>query len=149
MREVALYARDGGIRAVARIDDEDFERLCTHRWKLTTKGYAQREEYRDGSWRSVRMHRVVMGLERGDVRQVDHLNGDRLDNRKSNLRVIGPQFQQQNVRRRKGLRGLRQRPSGRWEVRVRQQQVGTFDTYEEATAAAVAARRRELPYALD
>lgn len=33
------------------------------------------------------MHRQIMDLEYGDSRQVDHINGDSLDNRQENLRI--------------------------------------------------------------
>ena len=42
------------------------------------------------------MHRVLMGLEEGDSRVVDHKNRDKLDNRKSNLRVVTQAENQRN-----------------------------------------------------
>jgi hypothetical protein len=43
------------------------------------------------------MHRTICGLERGDGRYVDHLNHDKLDNRRANLRVVS---NAENVRNR-------------------------------------------------
>ena len=41
-----------------------------------------------GPFHSERMHRIVVGIDRFDTRQVDHINGDTLDNRRVNLRVV-------------------------------------------------------------
>jgi hypothetical protein len=48
---------------------------------------------------TVMLHRFIMGLNKGDKRQVDHRNHDPLDNRKSNLRIV-ESFE--NIRHRNG-----------------------------------------------
>lgn len=60
------------------VDDDDFERLAIWRWSLNGRGYAQASGGRF-------LHRVVMQAACGQY--VDHINGDKLDCRKSNLRL--------------------------------------------------------------
>lgn len=62
----------------AEVDAEDFEDLLKYKWSELT-GYA-----RSGH---LIMHRLIMGLESNDKRVVDHISGDRLDNKKENLRI--------------------------------------------------------------
>lgn len=64
----------------ATVDDCDFARLSAHKWALHTNGYAFR---RCGN-RSIYMHREVMDAQKGT--EVDHINCDKLDNRRANLR---------------------------------------------------------------
>lgn len=78
-----MGGRDSSVRAYALIDAEDYELVVGHRWWLSTAGYAFAKGA-DG--RSVLMHRLLMGCARGDQREVDHHNRNRLDNRRSNLR---------------------------------------------------------------
>lgn len=77
---------------VALIDLEDAEVVGRHLWHAY--------QNRDGTWyarssnpsgvrpASIRMHRLVMGMGAGRSRQVDHIDGYGLNNRKSNLRVV-------------------------------------------------------------
>lgn len=46
--------------------------------------YAKRSIYEDGKCKVLMMHRVILPVSQG--MQVDHINGDRLDNRRANLR---------------------------------------------------------------
>jgi hypothetical protein len=48
------------------------------------------------------MHRLIMGLADDDPRQVDHANGDRSDNRRSNLRIATQSQNLGNSRKRAG-----------------------------------------------
>ncbi len=96
---------------------------------------------------------VVMRPASGLV--VDHINGDSLDNRRENLRVLTPTQNHQNIDRshqsKTGLpRGVVRMKSGRFRVmhmlRRKQVSLGLFDTIDEAIAAAVAWRAIHMPF---
>src|ERR671927_248030 len=55
-------------------------------WTLDREGYARRKvRLPDGRWSTSMMHRELLGLRIGDPRECDHINGDRLDNRRQPL----------------------------------------------------------------
>ena len=66
------------------LDAEDVERCLKHSWCFDPRGYlaATLEEGRHST-----LHRFVLDLEDGDGNTVDHINGNRADNRKVNLRL--------------------------------------------------------------
>jgi hypothetical protein len=70
----------------ALVDDEDFEWLNQHKWHCSSSGYAIRKEYggRKDRKKNIFMHRLLMSTPEGQ--EVDHINMNRLDNRKENLR---------------------------------------------------------------
>jgi hypothetical protein len=83
-------------KGYALVDDEDHYRLSQYNWHLNN-GYAYRNRKRKlMGIKSIQvsMHREVLGLQRGDGKQCDHINGDRLDNRRRNLRIA---TRQQNL----------------------------------------------------
>jgi hypothetical protein len=71
------------------VDDEDFEWLNQWSWYFNTNGYAQRKVYVRGNksldeiWF---MHRMVAETPEG--MDTDHINGNKLDNRRKNLRIV-------------------------------------------------------------
>ena len=73
------------------VDDEDYERLVAMgKWYFSTDLYAingksYRKENNKSATVFVRMHRIILNAKPGEF--VDHVNGDKLDNRKSNLRI--------------------------------------------------------------
>jgi hypothetical protein len=137
----------------ALVDAADYRRLLAHRWYFQGSGYAARRITRAVAPGVVRqwvvyMHREVLGLpeqplrvwRRGDL-VVDHINRDKLDNRRSNLRLVShpTNMRNQDARGRSGFVGVRQTPNGRWIARVhvmyKQVHIGRFDTLEEAVEA--------------
>lgn len=80
-RTANLPVRLGGREvAVTVVDAAVADALGRWKWCLNGRGYAM------GS--PGLLHRVVLGLEKGDGSEVDHLNRDKLDNRRTNLRLV-------------------------------------------------------------
>jgi hypothetical protein len=74
-----------GVGLFAVVDEEDYEWLSSYRWSLCSgKRYLQTWMTLGDEKRKVTMHRLIMGFPRSVG--VDHVNGDGLDNRRSNLR---------------------------------------------------------------
>lgn len=97
----------------AQVDPEDFDHLNQFKWFYEKTGYACRRV----NGRSIRMHRFVMNAPEG--MEVDHINGDGLDNRQSNLRICTHKENLRNVKIRKtntsGFKGVRRNGSG-WQA---------------------------------
>ena len=76
----------------AIVDNNDYDILAKYSWysnESSTTPYAYRSRWISGENRSVEipMHHVVMNcVGRGE--EVDHINGNGLDNRKENLRFV-------------------------------------------------------------
>lgn len=78
-----------GVGKHAIVDDADYETLSAHKWYVMKNGYATRTidlGRLNGKkrTRAMTMHRQLMGE---PTLLVDHCNNDRLDNRRSNLRL--------------------------------------------------------------
>jgi hypothetical protein len=166
---IPLHDRTGGIRAWVLVDKDDWEALSPYHWALMSQGYAMSTmstgRYKRTHWRGPRvggampkvlMHRVIMGLERGDKRQVDHINRDRLDNRRANLRIVDDRQQAQNTsktpNRHSRYRGVSfNKRRGKWiayaQVNGKRVYLGCAYTNEEDAAAAAAEwRAKNMPY---
>lgn len=98
------------------------------------------------------VHRLVWLMHRGDwpLGEIDHLNGNRADNRIGNLRDVGHRMNAENRRgpnrgSATGFLGVTQHESGRFRARIRVdgalKSLGLFDTPEAAHAAYVDAKR--------
>jgi len=76
------------------VDEDDFERVNNESWAIDTTGYAFARPYNKGERKTFRLHRFIMNAKPGEV--VDHINGDKLDNRKENLRITDRKGNSQN-----------------------------------------------------
>jgi hypothetical protein len=124
------------------VDDEDYAELSKYTWSVNNYGYAYRTvKLADGRRTSELMHRRILGLERGDQREGDHEKGNRLDNRRSKLRICSHQQNSQNTGKKshgagplKGAHWDAKRST--WTSTIRYQgknrYLGTFETPELA-----------------
>jgi hypothetical protein len=101
------------------VDDDVYPELAQYRWRLNSSGYAVRSYKANDKEIVVCMHREIMHAPRGLV--VDHISGNRLDNRRSELRLI---TQQENLMNRRcfknnrcGYKGVTHQ-HGKWHARI-------------------------------
>ena len=130
------------------VDSEDFPFLNQWKWKINRSGYAYRtiRSKEDGKrWKSILMHRLIC-CPKGKE-EVDHINRNKLDNRKQNLRIVAHWVNSHNREKGTGVK----KPKGRnkWYAQIyvngERKFLGCFDTKEEAMAARIAAEHRLLP----
>jgi len=153
-REIGLNGAKGG---VALVDDEDYERLSQYRWHQGAKGYVESSFRVQGKTTTIRMHRLILDAPKG--MEIDHWNRNKLDNQRSNLRVVTPSVNQWNVGARvenvTGYLGVNTVPTaGRWVavimIRGKKMHLGTFDSPLAAHEAHLAAcALREATGSLD
>lgn len=101
------------------------------------------------------MHRELLGLAHGDKREADHVNRNKLDNRRSNLRIVTRAQNKQNLDSYAG--GTSKHRGVSWNV-SREQWVargrlngtvhvlGEYEREQDAAAVAAAWRREHMPF---
>lgn len=72
---------------VSIYDLADHGIVSAHRWVRNPGGYLTARMSRRIGSKTLLLHRLLLGLPHGDKRLGDHINGDRLDNRRANLRI--------------------------------------------------------------
>lgn len=100
----------------ALVDAVDYEWLMEHVWYYTS-GYAGRYGGKEHGGRTIFMHDCIMPSPEG--LEVDHINLDKLDNRRSNLRHGTRTQNLGNVRSKKGssqYKGVSRTRGKRWQV---------------------------------
>lgn len=130
----------GSTELFAIVDDKDYALLKERKWYLSVHGYAVSTVHRKGCGRTsdnrninTAMHRFIMNAPLGFF--IDHINGNRLDNRRSNLRIVSAKENCWNRRAKtEGYIGVSKAKSGKWRVRVDATQYGE---YEDAVTAAL------------
>ncbi len=137
MKEIKLTGNK-----IALVDDEDFDLVSRLKWHANKGGetfYAE-AHCLCGSRSPVRMHKLIMGAHHG--KEIDHKNGNGLDNRKSNLRFATDADNAHNSRLRKdnasGFKGVSAFKS-RWKAQIqaegRPAHIGYYDSPRKAAIA--------------
>lgn len=141
--------------ARTKIDKDDFEKV--HQYKWYCHQYDGGKQYCQGTLKNgvkIRLHHFVLNIEHNTLPKghvVDHINGDSLDNRKENLRIVSQQENMQNINTKNNMIGIRcytlkdgtERFSARITHNYQTLSLGTFNTLEEAREAR---RKAELQF---
>lgn len=129
------------------IDKELYPILKEYSWHIDSYGYAVTTEWckvlkKTGKW--YKMHRVIIGMDKGDS-HVDHINGNRSDNRLENLRIVTKAQNLWNMgkhdsRNKSGFKGVcLDKRRGTWKAEISENgnrhYLGAFKTKEMAAKA--------------
>ena len=123
------------------VDDEDYEHINQFRWCFGNGGYAITGNTEGKPPRRI-MHRVILNAP--DDMEVDHINNDKLDNRRRNLRICS---HKQNIwnnstrsDNKSGFRGVGwYKPYKKWRVRItyngKEYHLGYYNELSDAVSA--------------
>lgn len=80
-------------RGYCLIDEEDYDMIKEYKWRMVATGpyqlpYVSTDAIINGKRTTMYLHRLLMDHPKGKV--IHHINGDGLDNRRSNLEVVSP-----------------------------------------------------------
>jgi hypothetical protein len=136
MKKIPLSGKVGKGKSIL-VDNEDYEMLIQHSWYLRRDGYVACGL--DG--KTVLIHRLIMAAKKG--RKVDHINHDKLDNQKANLRLCTHSENMMNQRKFKGISKFKgvsfNKRQSSWFANITKNKkpffLGYFDTEEEAAIA--------------
>lgn len=125
------------------VDADDFERCAQFKWYVSYYGYVVRNIRKsDGSKSIQRLSRFIMNAPRGV--HVDHIHGNKLDNRKAELRLCTNQqncFNRGiNKNNKSGFKGVSwHKQASKWVANIvvsrKQICLGFFDDINDAAAA--------------
>ncbi len=117
-------------------DLEDYDLIKNRNWYVNSRGYIQ-----SSALPQVKMHRLIMGVTDPNM-YIDHINHDKTDNRKSNLRIVTNQQNQRNKKpiNKSGYAGVSwHKNKKKWmsHITVDKKQIylGIFDDIDDAIKA--------------
>lgn len=127
---------------MCKIDATDAEIVFKNKWCCSNVTNGKKYVHRRHNGKIIKLHRMLMGVVDDRSVCVDHVNGDPLDNCRSNLRVCKQGENMRNYRHawgKEGIRGVMQTKTGKYRARIRYMNklyhIGTFDTQYDASIA--------------
>lgn len=141
---------------VMLVDAQDAPLARRYAWRVNAGGYASRNAHGDdGRQHTELFHRTIVGAPRDAY--VDHINWDKLDNRRCNLRLVTKSQNGQNRRAAQpssqtGIRGVqkcRDRYRARLKVMGKEIWLGTYLSLEEASRAVAEGRARFMTHSAE
>lgn len=147
--EVILYNSRNEEKDRTKIDIEDIKRVKKYKWHLNNNGYVYTDSEKGDR---ISLHRYLIDTPEG--KDTDHINRDKLDNRKSNLRICTRQennFNRDlNKNNTSGFAGVRYNEKvSKWKANImidyKDVNLGYFDSKEEAIKARLEAEKEHFP----
>ena len=138
--DIKLQGKQGN-RKITIINDADYSIVGDKIWLMDSKGYVYQGK-RKG--KRLFLHQFIMGDYPKGFTQIDHINGNKADNRRSNLRFCNNRENHLNLRAYKnnksGFKGVQWHKQGKkWQARIyldkKAYYLGLYDTAEEASKA--------------
>lgn len=133
MKTINIPTMSKGKIVYIKVDDIDFPKVTKYRWTINSGGYAMA---RDATGHMILLARYLMGFPVG--KEIDHINRNKLDNRRTNLRLCNRKENVRNTVRGNPLkyRGVHKRSQNSYRTHIsvdgKKILVGGFKTAEEA-----------------
>ena len=124
---------------VVLVDDEDFEWLSQWKWLYHGQGYAARNTGKYPCQKTILMHRIIVNVP--EDMETDHINHNKLDNRRENLRICTHAENSKNrsiqVNDQSGFKGIYwHKQNHKWVAQISVDgkclYLGSFDSPKEA-----------------
>lgn len=123
-------------------DLDDYDKIKDFTWSRRNDGYAGSTRNENGKHKIYNAYRLIMGVDDPKL-EVDHINGNKWDNRKCNLRIVTHADNMKNrkldKRNKSGYTGVKKTKIGTWNAQIycngRYINLGTYETKEEAVKA--------------
>jgi len=123
----------------AIIDKDDFDKIKSYSWHVWCNGRIKTLKYAVNAGSRIKMHRIIMDCPKD--KEVDHINGNGLDNRKDNLRICDHFNNLCNVKmwssNTSGYKGVTwDKVNNKWIAQIGRKgkniKIGRYNTIEEA-----------------
>lgn len=138
--ECITYDKEGNETARIKVDLDKVEEL--KQFNIRKQGGDTWYAAISINGKKVLLHRYLMGMHEEEYsikKVVDHINGDKLDDRVQNLRVCEHKDNMKNIRKGNKVIGVSQLKNGKWAARImhnyKGMHLGYFDTEQEAVIA--------------
>lgn len=140
--KIFLCDERGTVKGAAMIDVSDMDRTIKRKWHLARTGYAVSD--------NLNMAPFIMRTETDKNIVIDHINQNKLDNRKVNLRITNKSINAFNTKMRvdntSGYRGVSwDKEKNKWCARItingKQRQIGRYSDIDDAISARKNAER--------
>lgn len=125
---ISIYNRKAEIIEKAIIDKEDVQKAKKYKWYLSEYGYiATTLKNR----KNLFLHRYLMNCPKDKV--VDHINHDKTDNRKCNLKICTQKENMQNLKKQaKGISKIKRKDKIYYILQLKGKYCGCFKSLEKA-----------------
>lgn len=133
--EILLKNKNCEIAGKAIIDLEDVDKCKKYKWHLKTSRNTNYAIATINEKEKIFLHRLILDYKGND--DIDHIDLNGLNNRKSNLRIIkhSDNIRNQSINR----KGISKKKNGKYTARItvnyKEIYIGTFDSFEEALEA--------------
>lgn len=126
------------------ISSKDYQNISQYKWTAQMarnwKRYVIASIKLEGKWKTVQLHRFILGAKKGQ--EVDHVNGDTLNNTRENLRICTKSQNRMNQDKYKnnnsGYKGVHfDRHIGKWRAQVNKDGTYLFSKYYDNLMEAV------------
>lgn len=126
--ELLILDSEGNIKVKAKVDKDNVEELKRYSFRYEKDKYIKTFKNK----KTIYLHQLVVGKE--DGLEVDHINRDKLDNRKSNLRIVDRKTNANNIARKEnsGITKKNRNLTKPYCLKVKGKYIGYYATLEEA-----------------